>query len=86
MVNVDCQERCQYKISGCNYFSYEKGTKKCELKRGKSKPVTRESVTSGPKYCPNDYDAAKTSEFLPRNGAEWEIIDMQNNVLLNHRD
>ena len=69
---TDCQERCQYKISGCNYFSYEKGTEKCELKRRKNKSVTRESVTSGPKYCPNDYAAAKTSEFLPRNGAEWE--------------
>ena len=42
------------------------------MKRGKNKSINTESVTSGPLICPNNYDPAKTSEFLPRNGTKWE--------------
>ena len=63
-----CQKTCQ-KYAQCQYFTYANVTHKtrplvCFLKNGKLKTKRLNALTSGPKYCPNEYAIMQLSGKL----------------------
>ena len=46
----ECQSHCQ-NITGCNYFAYETGPKRCHLKMSNTDKKYSQDTIAGPKYC-----------------------------------